>query len=1008
VALACAGATCLGVWRAGFYDCDDCFPNTAYVRGQRFSSAGALLGTQLALDSGAPDAPAVASNGTDFAVAWPAAAMTRISATRVRASDGTLDSTKSTLANAAHVLSPAAASNGSDWLFAFREDGVVAKVYGARFSSAAVVLDQPERLISTQTGPNQEVTPSVATDGTGYFAVWIDSRNGVSNPFGARIAADGTVLDTTAIQIAAGGANKPAAQVAFGGGVYLVAWADANGSAGAARVSSDGTLLDNPPLALPQDAYLGGAAQGAQVIFDGTQFLVAWTSVPGGPAYFETNVHGVRVAPDGTFGAGIDVTGRGGETYLTGLASDGNGQWLVAAASSGPYGSDETNVSVKKSDNTAVTSFKLGDGFLSVGAGFDGTRYLVVWADENNPVDLTAARVATDGTLLDPGGFALTTGAAGRVRQRVAFDGKSFVAVWEDRRLGPTSVFGARVDGTGTVRDPLGIEIASDPLAEGTPGIASAGGNRSLVVYARRHADNSLRVHARLLDDTDQSLPLGAACVTAGDCQSGFCADRVCCATACNDPCVTCNSAASPGTCVPAAQPQRGNRPRCTNDGTVCGGSCNGTDVTCVYPAAGIDCRAASCPSIYYAIPAATCDGMGTCPRTVTYCEPYACESGACATTCTTDADCASTNYYCGQGACLAKKMLAAACASADECQSGFCADGHCCMTACTGQCAQCATSQYGYCLPVTGAPVGGRAPCASDGSACAGSCTGSFLDCYFPANIPCGAKTCTAGILSTPSCDGKGACDPHNYACDPYQCASSQPACATSCTADSSCAADGWCSAGSCVKKLQTGACTRASQCASGFCVDGQCCDRECGGQCEACGLAGLEGICSPVTGPPVGGRAACAGSGPCAGACDGVRMASCSYPGASVECAPASCAGGMFAAATSCDGSGHCGLATHVACAAGCTDGGVCAPVPDGGAPPDLSPAPDDLAAAPADLAAGTPIVDAATAPDLGTVNHAGCGCRIGGASGPPPALVWLLALAGVGIVRRARSRR
>ncbi len=53
--------------------------------------------------------------------------------------------------------------------------------------------------------------------------------------------------------------------------------------------------------------------------------------------------------------------------------------------------------------------------------------------------------------------------------------------------------------------------------------------------------------------------------------------------------------------------------------------------------------------------------------------------------------------------------------------------------------------------------------------------------------------------------------------------------------------------------------ACADATECTSGFCVDGFCCERACTGTCKACGEAGSEGSCVLISGAPRGTRTGC-----------------------------------------------------------------------------------------------------------------------------------------------------
>jgi len=123
--------------------------------------------------------------------------------------------------------------------------------------------------------------------------------------------------------------------------------------------------------------------------------------------------------------------------------------------------------------------------------------------------------------------------------------------------------------------------------------------------------------------------------------------------------------------------------------------------------------------------------------------------------------------------------------------------------------------------------------------------------------------------------------------------------------------------------------ACTSEKDCPSGFCVDSVCCDTACDQPCAACNVMGRAGTCSPVTGPPVGGRD-CGGPiplNPCAvPACDGKNTASCAGFAADATrvCIPGRCEGDILVGAAKCDGLGKCVRSDESSCAPfSCRDG-------------------------------------------------------------------------------------
>jgi hypothetical protein len=144
-------------------------------------------------------------------------------------------------------------------------------------------------------------------------------------------------------------------------------------------------------------------------------------------------------------------------------------------------------------------------------------------------------------------------------------------------------------------------------------------------------------------------------------------------------------------------------------------------------------------------------------------CAPFACDValGICKTHCTTNADCVSGKLCNAVGLCGFREDTI--CTSNAECASGFCAQGVCCDTACTGPCMSCAW------------------PGAN------GTCTAVPRGVLDPSGI-CG----TAG-----TCNGRGGCVP------------------TTCVADSDCGELYWCTNGHCVACNAT--CVSSADCVPG-----------------------------------------------------------------------------------------------------------------------------------------------------------------------------------------------
>ena len=144
-------------------------------------------------------------------------------------------------------------------------------------------------------------------------------------------------------------------------------------------------------------------------------------------------------------------------------------------------------------------------------------------------------------------------------------------------------------------------------------------------------------------------------------------------------------------------------------------------------------------------------------------------------------------------------------------------------------------------------------------------------------------------------------------------------------------------------VKTPNGGTCVVATDCLSTRCVSGICCDTACAGRCMACTIAltgsSPDGTCAPVTSDKNDPRGVCVAAAPescgMTGRCNGAG--DCAMFGTTTVCMAASCAGGSFKAASTCNGSGACSpgattncngftCATATGCATTCTNDASC----------------------------------------------------------------------------------
>lgn len=232
----------------------------------------------------------------------------------------------------------------------------------------------------------------------------------------------------------------------------------------------------------------------------------------------------------------------------------------------------------------------------------------------------------------------------------------------------------------------------------------------------------------------DSPGAIGAPCAGPDDCTAGACVDGVCCQSACGGACMACASAltgAPNGSCAPVTAGMDPADECAASAPSSCGtsGACDGAGACALHPA-GTSCGSGGCSAPNEAMTAPTCDGAGDCvPGTRVSCGSYRCRSGACLTSCAGGIDCYGPGGGCTGGVCTGAGDPGDACATAAECRTGFCVDGVCCRSSCTGLCRRCDGT-------LTGMPAGecGDIECSDPDDECGG------------VTPTCGGGVCTSG----------------------------------------------------------------------------------------------------------------------------------------------------------------------------------------------------------------------------------------------------------------------
>jgi len=363
------------------------------------------------------------------------------------------------------------------WREGWHGKGGNARIYAARVAPDGKVLDGGGIAVAPAR-QGVQTRPRVAFGGGGFFVVWQDLRNGKDyDVLGARIRADGKVLDAEPVKVAAGPRTQALPDLASDGSAFVVVWqglqAEETRYRGfARRVGADGRA---------GPAFASRASPQPKIAWGGQHYLVA---------YGTKNLDSLRLTSDGK------------------PADPGRKPWdgSVVRGSKHP---DFSLVALPKRGWLVVNHRSPPDPWGWGGPG--GIRCYLMTPDGKRDPSLEPHVKQDRGgnwsklaNWLDVGGRKRTTWPYGT--SACAWDGEHAVVVWQRHHItGPKKstftncdLMAARVDGWKPV-DVEPFAVAAGPEEERHPALASDGQGGLLCAYEKYCKDRTVRVVARMV-----------------------------------------------------------------------------------------------------------------------------------------------------------------------------------------------------------------------------------------------------------------------------------------------------------------------------------------------------------------------------------------------------------------------------------------------------------------------------------------------------------------------------
>jgi hypothetical protein len=473
-----------------------------------------FLGTEFKVDPpvaipAAGNTPAVAWNGAVFLSVW---ARSGIYGARLDAEGNLLDPFKLHLNPTG--AAPAVATNGREFIVVWEDpDGIIAAVVNAEGN-----LSRKTTVVSAAPGHPRARRPAIFGDGRNYLVVWQEVRGETDQPrsriYGTRLTGDGEVLDPGGFLIGdSGGVWQEHPRVASNGEIYFVIWQATPAiwigfppyEIFAARVSLDGAVVDEPPLAIGSDLKMRARPD---IASNGIDFLAVWQQGPDS-RFARLGADGTTADPEGRVietkhpAIRATVTGHDGRYML--LWEERNPEAAQGTVFGAELNPDIPDLQPPFPVGQTTSEPRPPDAFLEVAS--TGRDLFAVWQsgvhrDSRIQANIMGAMIIQrEETLSVLPEFTVSQRKNPQQRPAIAVNGANYLLVWQDSRNLDTGwdIYGLRLDVEGNRLDPEPLVIANSELDDTDPAVASNGSDY-LVVWSTVLPNEETEIRGRRID----------------------------------------------------------------------------------------------------------------------------------------------------------------------------------------------------------------------------------------------------------------------------------------------------------------------------------------------------------------------------------------------------------------------------------------------------------------------------------------------------------------------------